>query len=80
MEAVKQMLAWCTMINYAVLIIWFVVFMFGREWLSRTHGRIFDVPPEKIKTMMYLLIGIYKLGILLFNFVPYVALWAMGVK
>jgi hypothetical protein len=78
MESVKQMLAWSTIINYAILLIWFVVFWLGRDWLARTHGRIFDVPPEKIKTMMYLLIGIYKLGILLFNFVPYVALWSMS--
>jgi hypothetical protein len=80
MEALKLMLALCTIINYVVLLIWFLAFWLSRDWMTRLHGRIFDVPPEKIKTMMYMLIGFYHLGILLFNFVPYVALWTMGIK
>ena len=74
MEGLKHLLAWCLVINYTILIVWFVIFLLGRDWLTRIHGKMFGVPPEKINTMMYLLIGIYKLGILLLNLVPYLAL------
>jgi hypothetical protein len=54
--------------------LWFAVFMASRTWITGMHGRLFDIPPEKIRSANYFLMGAYKLGILLFNLVPYLAL------
>ena len=67
-------MGWSAVINYAILIAWFAIFYLGRGWLGRVHGRMFGIPTEKANQMMYLLIGIYKLAILMFNLVPYIAL------
>jgi hypothetical protein len=78
MLGLRHLLAWCTVINYAILMLWFAVFLASRAWITGMHGRLFDVPVEKIKSVNYLLMGVYKLGILLFNLVPYLALRIMS--
>lgn len=74
MEGLKQLLAWCIVINYAILILWFVVFMIVRGPISRLHGKMFGVEPARINEMMYLAIAIYKILIVVLNLVPYIAL------
>ena len=76
--ALRHFFAWCTVINYAILIVWFAAMLIGRDWVAQVHGKLFDVPGEKIKTINYLGIAFYKIGILLFNLVPYLVLRIMG--
>jgi len=76
--ALRHFFAWCTVINYAIVIVWFVAFLIGREWISALHGRLFNIPAEKVKTMHFMGIAFYKIGILLFNLVPYLALRILG--
>ena len=71
---VKDVLLWCTIINYAVLFFWFGVFVVAHDWLLNLHGRLFRLSDERINSIHYLGMAIYKIGILLFNLVPYVAL------
>lgn len=77
MEGLRHLLAWCIVINYAILLLWFVVFLASREWITSIHSRLLDVPVDKIKAMNYQGLMIYKLGILIFNLVPYLALRIM---
>lgn len=74
MEGLKQLLAWCAVINYSILIAWFVIYMIVRGPISRLHGRMFGVEPARINEMMYLAIAIYKILIMVFNLVPYIAI------
>lgn len=71
---VKDVLLWCTIINYAVLILWFGVFVVAHGWLLNLHGRLFHLSEERLSSIHYLGMAIYKIGILLFNLVPYIAL------
>ncbi|MDD5274273.1 MAG: hypothetical protein PHU14_16340 [Methylovulum sp.] len=73
-----DVLLWCTLINYAVLIVWFVVFMFAHEWLYQLHGRWFRLSAEQFDTIHYAGMAVYKLGVLLLNLVPYLALCVVG--
>ena len=52
----------------------FLVFVFAHDWMHRFYGRWFRVPVEQFDTMHYAAMGNYKIGILLLNLVPYVAL------
>jgi hypothetical protein len=74
MEGLRHLLAWCTVINYAILMLWFAVFVASRGWITSLHGRLFDVPGDKIRSMNYMGMAVYKLLILVFNLVPYLAL------
>ncbi|MBX3409828.1 MAG: hypothetical protein KF859_08070 [Phycisphaeraceae bacterium] len=70
-DAFHTALLWCAVINYAVLLLWFAVFAFCRGWLAGFHGRWFALSPERFDAAHYVLMGVYKLGILLFFIVPY---------
>jgi hypothetical protein len=70
----RDVLMWCTVINYGVLLCWFLVFVFAHDWMLQLHGRWFRIPVEQIDTIHYAAMAVYKIGILLLNLVPYVAL------
>ena len=65
-------------INYGVLLFWFIAFLFARDSIQRLHGKWFRLQPEQFDAIHYGLMGAYKLGIILFNAVPLLALWLMG--
>ncbi|MGE5237646.1 MAG: DUF6868 family protein [Chloroflexota bacterium] len=77
-EAVRDVFLWCTVINYGVLLWWFLVFILARDWIHRFHGRWFRLTAEQFDSIHYAGMAIYKIGILLFNLVPYVALLIVG--
>jgi hypothetical protein len=74
LHVVRDVLLWCTVINYGVLLCWLLVFIFAHDWMLRLHGHWFRMPVEQFDTIHYAAMAIYKLGILLLNLVPYVAL------
>lgn len=78
MEGLKHMLAWCLVIDYSILIVWAVFSLIGREWFGRTWGSMFDIPPEKVRSINFLCIAIFKMGVIIFNLVPYLALRIMS--
>lgn len=75
MNEVKEALLWCVGINYALLLIWVGVFVYAHDWLYRTHTRWFKLPVETFDAINYTGIAAYKLGIILLNLVPWVALY-----
>lgn len=64
----------CTLVNFAILLIWFLVFNFAHDSLYKLASRWFRMSVETFDTVNYGLIGIYKIGFLLFNVVPLIAL------
>jgi hypothetical protein len=77
-STLQTMLLWCAVINYIVLIIWFAAFVLGHDALYRLHNRWFRLSTEQFDTLHYAGISLYKIGILLLNLVPFIALWVMN--
>jgi hypothetical protein len=77
-EIVRDALLWCAVINYGVLLLWFLFFRFAHDRMYRFHGRWFRIPAEKFDAIHYTAMAIYKIGIILFNLVPYIALHIAG--
>ena len=75
MELVKEALLWSVGINYGVLLLWFAVFSFTHDGLYRLHARWFKLSAETFDVLHYAGMGIYKVGVLLFNVVPLIALY-----
>jgi hypothetical protein len=73
-DILRAVLLWCTVINYGVLLMWFLVFTFAREGLQHLHGPCFRLSGEQFDALHYAGMSVYKIGILLFNLVPYVVL------
>lgn len=74
LETLSRFFLWCTIINFAVLLLWFLLFSLAHDWIHRLHGRWFRLSVEQFNAIHYAGIAAYKIGILLFNLVPYVAL------
>jgi hypothetical protein len=62
-------------IAYAVLLLWFVVFVFAHDALYRLHGRWFRLSIETFDAVHYAGMAVFKLGVLLLFAVPWLALW-----
>ncbi len=73
-DRVRRFLLWCTLINYAIIIIWFLLFVLAHDSLYLLHSAWFRISVEQFDTVHYGGMAIYKIGILLFNLVPYIAL------
>ena len=78
LETIRAFLAWCTLINYGVLVVWFLWFVLARDWLRELHARWLRLPAAHFDAIHYAGMGLYKLGIFLFNLVPYIALRIVG--
>ena len=78
LEVIRDALAWCTVINWAILLWWFLVFIMAHDWMYRFHGKWFKIPVEKFDAIHYAAMALFKTAILLFNLVPYLALRIVG--
>lgn len=73
----QTFLAWCTGINYALLLGWFAGHVLAHDWLHRTHSRWFRLSRERFDEIHYAGMAVYKIGIILFFLVPLLAVTAM---
>jgi hypothetical protein len=77
-ELARNVLMWSTVINYGILLVWFLVIMLAHDWLRHLHGRWFRLSNEQFDALHYVGMGIYKIGILIFNLVPFLVLTILG--
>lgn len=73
-DAIKLVFLWCVAINYAILMIWFVAFVFAHDWMYGMHLRWFSLSVETFDAIHYGGLAVYKIGILLFFLVPLIAI------
>ena len=67
-------LGWCMVINFGVLLIWALAMMLAPNLTYRTQRLVTSISQEDFERIIYQMMGCYKLGILLFNFAPYIAI------
>ena len=77
-DIIRDVLAWCTVINFALLLWWFMFFSLARDWVYRVHTRWFRISEEKFDTIHYAGMAFFKICIFVFNLVPYLALRIAG--
>lgn len=76
--ALKHFLLISTLINYAIVTVWFLVFIYAHESLYQLHTRWFRLSPQDFDKIHYSAMAIYKVGLLLMNLVPLIALIISG--
>jgi hypothetical protein len=77
-EFMREFLLWCTIINFGILVAWFVFFVVARDWMRGFHGKWFRVSDEQFDAAHYTGMAIFKIGIILFNLVPLIVLHIVG--
>lgn len=73
-DVIRDFLVWCAVINYGILFIWFVTLKYWRDLIYGLHGRWFRLSIEQFDMVHYGGMAIYKIGIILFNLVPLIAI------
>lgn len=71
---IDHALLWCAGINYAVLVLWIVLFVFAHDGLLRLSQMWFCLDAVKFDAIHYGAIAAYKLAIIMFTVVPYLAI------
>ena len=78
-EDLRGVLGWCTVINFAFMMLWFFAFLVAHDLVYQVHSFIFPgLSSERFDELHYQLIGFFKLSVMLLNFVPYIALRIVG--
>jgi hypothetical protein len=77
-EITRSFLLWCAVINYGILIVWFLAFTLAHDSLYRLHARWFRLSVGQFDAINYAAVAVYKIGVLLLNLVPYLALRMVG--
>ena len=77
-EFMREFLLWCTIINFGLLIVWWLGFVVARDWMHRLHGKWFRLSDERFDAAHYTGMAMFKIGIMLFNLVPLVVLYIVG--
>jgi len=73
-ETLREFLLWCMVINVGLLIFSWLLLLAARDFIYRIHGRMFRLPEEKIASSWYKSMAFYKILIIVFNVIPYIAL------
>lgn len=74
LNQVSDFLLFSMLINYAILTVWFLVFMFAYQWLYRLHGKWFSLSNSQFDAIHYGSMAVYKIGVMLFNLTPWLVL------
>jgi hypothetical protein len=73
-EQIRDVLAWCSVINIGLLLWWFLLFALAHDFVYRLHEKWFKLTVERFDAIHYAGMAFFKIGIFLLNIVPYLAL------
>ena len=71
---IRELLGRCCVINVGLLLWWFLIILIAHDWIYRIHKKWFKISEETFDAIHYAGIAFFKIAILVFNIVPYIAL------
>ena len=79
-KSLRKFLLYSTIINYVLLITWYLIDLFPHVWIYNLSCRGLDVSIETFDKSMFLGIVFYKLVIIFFNLIPCIVLYLVKPK
>ncbi len=73
-EVLTIFFGWSAVINYMILLIWFLAFTFAHNWIYNIHTMWFDMTISKFDYTHYVSMALFKILIFIFNVTPYLVL------
>lgn len=74
-QLIHKFFLWCTIVNYGILLFWFLFFLLARDCIYRLHTRWFNISQQNFDAIHYAGMAIYKIGIFIFCLVPFIAIY-----
>ena len=78
LETVTAFFGWTTVINFVLLAISTIALIAMRGFISRVHAKMFGLNPEDVSRDYVRYLAQYKIAIIVFSLVPYIALKLMS--
>ena len=75
---VRAFFMWCTILNGGLFILSFLICVFAGDWVYRMHSKWYPISRDAFNVALYSFVGLFKIFILIFNLVPYIALVIVG--
>ena len=69
---------WCTILNVALLLFSSLMCICAADWAYGIHNKWFSISRETFNVAIYSFLGLYKVLVIVFNVVPYIALLIVG--
>lgn len=76
----RSFFMWCSILNGSILLLWTLAWTLAPDWLYGVQHWWFPLSREAYTVAMYGFIGFFKILILTFNVVPFIALVIVGRK
>ena len=76
-QTLTTFFGWCSAINIGVLFLATIMMMLMRDFVSGMHKRMFGISEADLPALYLQYLGNYKIAIMVFNAVPYIALKLM---
>ena len=73
-ETLTNFFMWCTIINFGLLIYMSLFLIFAPNFVYRMQSRWFPLKRETFDIVVYAFIGLFKIFVIVFSLVPYLAL------
>ena len=70
----KDFCIWCAVVNTVVMFVWFLNLTVTHDFMYKQHSRWFQISEQKFDAIQYSCVAGFKLFIVFFNIVPYIAL------
>jgi hypothetical protein len=73
-DTLAKVLLRCWVIGFIVLMIWFGAVMLAGDFVYGVHGNMFDLTRPQLNSIHYCGMGLLKLVVAMFFFVPWIAI------
>ena len=77
-QTVTTFFMWCTILNMGLLTLTSVMCIFFADFSYRMNHRFFSISREAFNVIIVSFIGLYKIVVIVFSVVPYIALLIIG--
>lgn len=74
LPTLQRFLMWCLILNTGFLLLWTGAFRLAPDFVYRQQRRWFALSREAFDEANYRLLGTFKIIVIVFNMVPYLAL------
>ncbi len=78
LQTVTAFFGWTTVINFVLLAVSTIALIAMRGFISRVHAKMFGLDPEDVSRDYVRYLAQYKIAIIVFSLVPYIALKFMS--
>ena len=77
-QTVTTFFMWCTILNLGFLILTSIVCIFFADFSYRMNNRFFSISREAFNVLLVSFIGLFKIVVIVFSVIPYIALLIIG--